>query len=116
MNQTEFKLHSLLDFTINKASNQLIAYDSGKRQLNIYNLKDGHFLSSLSTSTFAPMGMASVDGVFFFDNPDHFNYPDNKELHYSLLYSTIGNKIDNRFFEHTIKGLILWFIVSFPIK
>ena len=28
----------LLDFTINKASNQLIAYDSGKRQLNIYNL------------------------------------------------------------------------------
>lgn len=90
----------LLDFTINKASNQLIAYDSGKRQLNIYNLKDGQFLSSLSTSTFAPMGMASVDGVFFFDNPDHFNYPDNKELHYSLLYSTIGNKIDNRFFEH----------------
>lgn len=91
---------NILDFVINKPLKQLIAYDSGKRRLAAYNLHTGKYLSATPTSKLAPMRIAMINGSYFFDNPDHYNYQDQKELHYSLLTSTTGNDISNWFFPH----------------
>lgn len=91
---------NILDFVINKPLKQLIAYDSGKRRLVTYDLFTGKYLSAASTSKLAPMRIAMTNGRYFFDNPDHYNYPDQKEFHYSLLSSMTTNEISDRFFPH----------------
>ena len=44
--------------------------------------------------------MAIWNGSFFFFMGDHYNYPDNPEMHYSLFCSLSGAKIDKSFFPH----------------
>lgn len=48
----------------------------------------------------APSRMAIWEGAFFFHTPNHYNYANQPEMHYSLLYSVLGSQIDKRFFPH----------------
>lgn len=91
---------NLLDFTINEDLNCLIAYDSGKRRMVMYDLYTGSYKSSIATDNIAPLQIAYCNNGYFFDNPDHYNYPNQKDLHYSLLHSVNGREIGKHFFAH----------------
>lgn len=44
--------------------------------------------------------MACIDGVYFYDNRYHSNYPNDSTLHYSLLVSKDGVNIGQHYFAH----------------
>ena len=90
----------IIDFTIDRTSKQLIAYDGGKRRLTKYDLLSGEYISSTTIYDIIPKQIAFANNGIFFDNHDHMNYPDKKELHYSLLYTKTGSKMNKSFFPH----------------
>lgn len=90
----------IMDFTIDKTSKLLITYDGGKRRLTKYDLLSGEYISSSTISDIIPKQIAFANEGLFFDNHDHINYPDKKELHYSLLYSESGSSMNKSFFPH----------------
>lgn len=89
----------IIDFVVNSSENQLTLYDSGKRRLVHYDLANGAYKSDLKMTT-APLGMAFINDVYYFHNPYNYNYPKEKELWYSLLYSFKGNTVEGKFFPH----------------
>ena len=91
---------TLVDFAVDPARNRLVLYDSGKRRLTFYDLKNGKFQSETSLRHLAPMKMGIKDGIFFFHNPYSYNYPDSDEYRYTLLYSFTGSTADGKFFPH----------------
>ena len=75
-------------------------YDSARRKLHCYDMYTGKRRQSISATYMAPERMAIWNGSFFFFMGDHYNYPDNPEMHYSLFCSLSGTKIDKSFFPH----------------
>ena len=47
--------------------------------------------------------LAFFNNKYYYYNPYHFNYPNDKSMHYSLLSSENGEKITNRYFPHDPK-------------
>lgn len=90
----------IMDFTIDRTSKLLIAYDGEKRRLTKYDLLSGEYISNITIFDIIPKQIAFANGGIFFDNHNHMNYPDKKELHYSLLYTETGSKINKSFFPH----------------
>ena len=68
-------------------------YDSTRRKLHCYDMYTGKRRQSISAAYMAPERMAIWNGSFFFFMGDHYNYPDNPEMHYSLFCSLSGAKI-----------------------
>lgn len=90
---------NIVDFTLDKNQNRLITYDSGKRRLSFYDMTTGKYLSDTPIQHLAPQRIAFSDG-FFFHTPDHYNYPNQKEKHYSLFYSKEGEEPNVFYFPH----------------
>lgn len=90
----------IADFTIDRTSKLLIAYDAGKRRLTKYDLLSGKYISSTTINDIIPKQIAFANEGIYLDNHDHINYPDKKELHYSLLYTKTGSEINKSFFPH----------------
>lgn len=91
---------NVLDFALNSPLKALWMYDSTRRKLHCYDMYTGKRRQSISAAYMAPERMAVWNGSFFFFMGDHFNYPNNPEMHYSLFYSLSGAKIDKSFFPH----------------
>lgn len=90
---------NIIDFCIDPEAGKLIAYDEQKGKLIDYDLATGAFQKETDLPV-SPMGIAFAHGSYLYDHADHRNCPDKKELHYSLLYSRNGRRIDRRFFPH----------------
>lgn len=90
----------LIDFCIDPAAECLVGLDRAKRKLIMYDLLTGKYRSEVALSEQAPMKVARIAGRWVYDNPDHRNFPDKKDMHYSLLYSADGRTVDKRFFPH----------------
>lgn len=91
---------TILDFALNTPLRLLWMYDSSKRYLLAYDMYTGKRRQSLPAAYMAPSRMAIWEGAFFFHTPNHYNYANQPEMHYSLLYSVLGSQIDKRFFPH----------------
>ena len=91
---------NVLDFALNPPLKMLWMYDSARRKLHCYDMYTGKRRQSISATYMAPERMAIWNGSFFFFMGDHYNYPDNPEMHYSLFCSLSGTKIDKSFFPH----------------
>lgn len=91
---------NVLDFALNPPLKMLWMYDSTRRKLHCYDMYTGKRRQSISATYMAPERMAIWNGSFFFFMGDHYNYPDNPEMHYSLFCSLSGTKIDKSFFPH----------------
>ena len=91
---------NVLDFALNPPLKMLWMYDSTRRKLHCYDMYTGKRRQSISAAYMAPERMAIWNGSFFFFMGDHYNYPDNPEMHYSLFCSLSGAKIDKSFFPH----------------
>lgn len=91
---------TIVDFALDEISGIVWLYDSAKRHLSDYDMYTGKYKYCQSTSFMAPDRMAVNKGNFFFHTPDHYNYVNQPEMHYSLLYSVDGKQIDGRFFRH----------------
>lgn len=87
-------------FVINDKSKELVIYDNPQTTLLYYHSDNGKYIKTKKFSKPTPTAMASQDGVFFYDNQFHNNYPDDHTLHYSLLVSKDGIQVEQRYFEH----------------
>lgn len=88
------------DFVINTQSKELIIYDNLKLSLLYYGLADGKHLKTESLPKPNPSAIACTEGIYFYNNRYHNNYPNDSALHYSLLVSTNGIDITERYFIH----------------
>ena len=90
---------NLIDISIDN-NGYLIAYDSAKRKLFFYDSKSGKYQFEKPLQFMALRRIVAVNEHFFFDNPDHFNYPQDREKHFYLMYSENGQQIDKTFLPH----------------
>lgn len=74
-------------FVINEQSRELIIYDNHKQSLLFYNADNGIFFKTQKLVKPDPTAMASLGGVYYYDNRYHSNYPNDTDLYYSLLVS-----------------------------
>lgn len=87
-------------FAVNEKDRELVIYDNHRLALLFYNSDNGKYLRTKKFSQPTPCAIASADGVYYYDNPYHNNYPNNPALHYSLLISANGEDIMQRYFPH----------------
>ncbi|WP_288861759.1 6-bladed beta-propeller [uncultured Bacteroides sp.] len=87
-------------FAINEQSRELVIYDNPKTTLLYYNSDNGKHIKTEKFPKPNPGAMASSDGVYYYDNQFHSNYPNDSTLHYSLLLSKNGTDIVQRYFAH----------------
>ena len=59
-----------------------------------YSLKNGKFLKRSFQRKPAPVDVAFEDGMYYYDSPDHRNYMNDRDLHYSLLVSEDGKTME----------------------
>lgn len=90
----------LLDFSIDPDSMQLVAYDNRRGSLVRYDMATGRYCSETPVESISAMGIAYANGRIYYDNADHHSYPGRKEMHYYLLESSDGNRIEHRYFPH----------------
>lgn len=91
---------SITDFTINVERQELLVYDRNKKTLFFYHPHTGIFLRSVPFDKPTPGAVAAKQGMYFYDNKSHDNYPDDMSLHYSLLASTDGAEMRHCYFPH----------------
>lgn len=91
---------SVTDFTVNVERQELLVYDRDKRALLFYHPHTGQFLRSEPFDRPVPGALAAWQGLYFYDNKSHEDYPDDASLHYSLLASEDGVKLTRRYFPH----------------
>ncbi len=89
-------------FAVNPDKGELIIYDNLRISLLYYSMLNGSYLRTESFPKPNPSEMAFFDGVYFYNNRDHRNYPSDNDslLHYSLLVSADGLKMDKNYFPH----------------
>jgi hypothetical protein len=90
------------DFAIDKKSNCIIIYDSRRHQILTYSIHSRKFIDKQELS-FYPTKMACVEDLLFFYNPYTFNYPKNKDFHYSLISTSKKTKIETKYFRVNTK-------------
>lgn len=87
-------------FTINPDKAEFVIYDNSRISLLYYSLIDGKYLRTEPFSKPNPSEIAYFDHVFFYNNRNHWSYPDDSLLHYSLLVSPDGLKMNQHYFPH----------------
>ena len=87
-------------FVINEQSRELIIYDNHKQSLLFYNADNGIFFKTQKLVKPDPTAMASLGGVYYYDNRYHSNYPNDTDLYYSLLVSKNAMIMDRHYFPH----------------
>ena len=87
-------------FVINEQSRELIIYDNHKQSLLFYNADNGIFFKTQKLVKPDPTAMASLGGVYYYDNRYHNNYANDTTLYYSLLISKDGTRMGQRYFPH----------------
>lgn len=87
-------------FTTNPQQKEIVIYDNKTANLLFYSMDKGKFIRKESLKTPNPTDMRYREGHYYYDNRYHFNYPDKKELHYSLLVSSNGKDIEQAHFPY----------------
>lgn len=87
-------------FTVDTYKEEIVVYDNQQTSLLYYSVQNGKYLRSEKFVKPNPSEIAFFDHVFFYNNRDHRNYPDDSSLHYSLLVSADGLTMDKRYFPH----------------
>jgi len=87
-------------FSINETNRVIWLYDYSQAMLYSYSLNNGKFLKRESQRRPVPFDMAFEEGMYYYDNPYHRNYREDKSLHYSLLLSEDGTTMERKYFEH----------------
>lgn len=87
-------------FTINPDKAEIAIYDNLRISLHYYSSLNGKYLRTENFPKPNPSEMAFSDGVYFYNNRNHSNYPNDSLLHYSLLVSADGLKMDKNYFPH----------------
>lgn len=87
-------------FTVNTPNKEIVIYDNRTANLLFYSMDKGKFVRNESLKTPNPTDMCYHAGNYYYDNRYHFNYPDKKDLHYSLLISPNGKDIKQMYFPH----------------
>lgn len=81
-------------FVINNQTKELIIYDNLKLSLLHYGLTNGKYIKSETLRKPTPTALSCIDGIYFYDNRFHNNYPNDTTLHYSLLLSRDGVNVE----------------------
>lgn len=87
-------------FAVNPDKAEIVIYDNLRISLLYYSMLNGSYLRTESFPKPNPSEIAFFDGVYFYNNRDHRNYPNDNFLHNSLLVSADGLKIDKNYFPH----------------
>ncbi|WP_455592888.1 6-bladed beta-propeller [Bacteroides sp.] len=87
-------------FVVNEKTYELVIYDNLKLSLLFYDSRNGRFIKTEKLAKPNPDAMASMDGIYYYDNQHHNNYPNDSLLHNSLLVSKNGTDIEQRYFPH----------------
>lgn len=87
-------------FSIDEKDKSLWIYDGMRAAFMRYHLYTGKFLNEKRMQKPNPSDMACKDGVVYYDNRYHRNYPKDKKLHYSLLVSKNGSDMEETYFPH----------------
>ena len=90
----------ITSFTLDTTRGEIVLYDNTRTSLLYYSLKEGRFLRNTRFVKPTPSEMVFHDGMFFYNNRHHRNYPNDTLLHYSLLASADGLTIDKSFYSH----------------
>ncbi len=92
----------ITDMVINSEESILTIADHNRRKLIHYSLIDGKYLREEDFKV-SVSSMAFFNKKYYYYNPFHFNFPKDKSMHFSLLASTSGVDIENRYFPHDPK-------------
>lgn len=87
-------------FTLNPDKAEVVVYDNIRGALFYYSMRDGKFLRTEHFRKPNPSEMAFFDDAYFYNNRNHKGYSDDTFLHYSLLVSADGLKMDKHCFPH----------------
>lgn len=87
-------------FVVNEQSRELVIFDNFRQSLLYYDADNGAYIKMQKLGKPDPTAMASVRGVYYYDNRYHNNYPNDTILYYSLLISKDGTRVEQRYFPH----------------
>lgn len=90
------------DIGLDREKKQILVYDSNKRRLFTYCSMKGNYLRNYETSRIAPHCIAASKGIILLDNPNHYNFPDDPTMHYSLQLAELESNIEvqRNYFSH----------------
>lgn len=87
-------------FVVNELSRELVIFDNLRQSILYYNADNGAYIKMQKLGKPDPTAMASLKGVYYYDNKYHNNYPSDSTLYYSLLVSNDATHIEQRYFPH----------------
>lgn len=87
-------------FSVDEKNEEIWLYDYSQAMFYRYSLKNGKFLKRSFQRKPAPVDVAFEDGMYYYDSPDHRNYMNDRDLHYSLLVSEDGKTMEKTHFPH----------------
>jgi hypothetical protein len=91
----------IVDIAIDPEKGLLTIMDTWRRKLIHYSASTGEFIDE-DNLLVTPHALAIFNNQYFFYNPYHYNYQNDKDLHYSLLTSQDGKTIKNRYLPHDL--------------
>jgi hypothetical protein len=91
--------NQIVDMAVDPDKGILTIMDTWRRKLIHYSAKNGKFIGEENLAV-TPHAMAILTNKYYFYNPYHYNYQNDKSLHYSLLVSKDGSSITDRHFPH----------------
>lgn len=87
-------------FVVNEQNRELVIFDNFRQSLLYYNANNGAYIKMQKLGKLDPTAMASLRGVYYYDNRYHNNYANDTTLYYSLLISKDGTRMVQRYFPH----------------
>ena len=87
-------------FVVNEQNRDLVIFDNFRQSLFHYDADNGAYIKMQKLGKPDPTAMASLRGVYYYDNRYHNNYANDTTLYYSLLISKDGTRMVQRYFPH----------------
>lgn len=87
-------------FVVNEQNRELVIFDNFRQSLFHYDADNGAYIKMQKLGKPDPTAMASLRGVYYYDNRYHNNYANDTTLYYSLLISKDGTRMGQRYFPH----------------
>ena len=87
-------------FVVNEQNRELVIFDNFRQSLLYYDADNGAYIKMQKLEKPDPTAMASLRGVYYYDNRYHNNYANDTTLYYSLLISKDGTRMGQRYFPH----------------
>ena len=87
-------------FVVNEQNRELVIFDNFRQSLLYYDADNGAYIKMQKLGKLDPTAMASLRGVYYYDNRYHNNYANDTTLYYSLLISKDGTRMVQRYFPH----------------